>query len=78
MISDERLEEIIYRAEMFGHGAGYTPDEIIPMAKELLTLRAQVERIYDAATYGDDSELFEEIQAARKLSSPELPTDSTT
>ena len=38
-VSNERVEEIIYRAEMFGHGAGYLPDEVIPMAKELLALR---------------------------------------
>lgn len=39
-VSNERVEEIIYRAEMFGHGAGYLPDEVIPMAKELLARRA--------------------------------------
>jgi len=38
-VSNERVEEIIYRAEMFGHGAGYLPDEVIRMAKELLALR---------------------------------------
>lgn len=38
-VSNERVEEIIYRAEMFGHGAGYLPDEVIPMANELLALR---------------------------------------
>lgn len=38
-VSNDRVEEIIYRAEMFGHGAGYLPDEVIPMAKELLALR---------------------------------------
>lgn len=38
-VSNERVEEIIYRAEMFGHGAGYLPEEVIPMAKELLALR---------------------------------------
>lgn len=38
-VSNERVEEIIYRAEMFGHGAGYLPNEVIPMAKELLALR---------------------------------------
>lgn len=38
-VSNERVEEIIYRAEMFGHGAGYLPNEVIPMAKELLAMR---------------------------------------
>lgn len=38
-VSNERVEEIVYRAEMFGHGAGYLPDEVIPMANELLALR---------------------------------------
>jgi hypothetical protein len=38
-VSNERVEEIIYRTEMLGHGAGYLPDEVIPLAKELLALR---------------------------------------
>lgn len=38
-VGTERVEEIIYRAEMFGHGAGYLPDEVIPIAKELMALR---------------------------------------
>lgn len=44
MISEERLtesqiKEIIYRTEMFGHGAGYSPDEVISMAREVLAHR---------------------------------------
>ncbi len=34
----ERLQEITSRIDMFGHGAGYTPDEVAAMARALLAV----------------------------------------
>ncbi|EJQ6930752.1 hypothetical protein NZZ20_004788, partial [Escherichia coli] len=32
-ITKERISEIISRIEMYGHGAGYTADEVLALAK---------------------------------------------
>lgn len=37
--SVERLEEIIGRAEFWGHGAGYTPCEVIVLARIALAVK---------------------------------------
>lgn len=34
----ERLKEISYRIDMYGHGAGYNPDEVGVMARALLAV----------------------------------------
>lgn len=35
-ITKERISEIISRIEMYGHGAGYTADEVFGLAKMAL------------------------------------------
>lgn len=37
--SVERLEEISSRIEMYGHGAGYTADEVLALARVALALK---------------------------------------
>ncbi|BCL11079.1 hypothetical protein MYEC719_p30081 (plasmid) [Escherichia coli] len=32
-ITEERISEIISRIEMYGHGAGYTADEVLALAQ---------------------------------------------
>ena len=36
-ITEERISEIISRIEMYGHGAGYTADEVLALAQMALT-----------------------------------------
>ncbi|EFH5566735.1 hypothetical protein ABSY27_20095 [Escherichia coli] len=38
-ITEERISEIISRIEMYGHGAGYTADEVLEIAQQMLALR---------------------------------------
>ncbi|HAX7040597.1 hypothetical protein [Shigella flexneri] len=38
-ITKERISEIISRIEMYGHGAGYTADEVLEIAQQMLALR---------------------------------------
>ena len=38
-ITEERISEIISRIEMYGHGAGYTADEELEIAQQMLALR---------------------------------------
>ncbi len=38
-ITEERISEIISRIEMYGHGAGYTADEGLEIAQQMLALR---------------------------------------
>ena len=38
-ITKERISEIIARIEMYGHGAGYTADEVLEIAQQMLALR---------------------------------------
>ncbi|HAD8627327.1 hypothetical protein SND13_08960 [Escherichia coli] len=38
-ITKERISDIISRIEMYGHGAGYTADEVLEIAKQMLALR---------------------------------------
>ncbi|SQN02317.1 Uncharacterised protein [Escherichia coli] len=38
-ITEERILEIISRIEMYGHGAGYTADEVLEIAQQMLALR---------------------------------------
>ncbi|MEF5314609.1 hypothetical protein U9460_19415 [Escherichia coli] len=38
-ITKERISDIISRIEMYGHGAGYTADEVLEMAQQMLALR---------------------------------------
>lgn len=35
-ITEERISEIISRIEMYGHGAGYTADEVLALAQMAL------------------------------------------
>lgn len=37
-ITEERISEIISRIEMYGHGAGYTADEVLEIAQQMLAL----------------------------------------
>lgn len=48
--SVERLEEIIGRAEFWGHGAGYTPCEVIALARIALAVK-QAEPVIDDHTH---------------------------
>lgn len=47
--SVERLEEIIGRAEFWGHGGGYTPCEVIALARIALEVK-QAEPVIDDHT----------------------------
>ncbi|EBV2175809.1 hypothetical protein MZH24_23425 [Escherichia coli] len=38
-ITEERISEIISRIEMYGHGAGYTAEEVLEIAQQMLALR---------------------------------------
>ncbi|HAV9958144.1 TPA: hypothetical protein JLH71_002522 [Escherichia coli] len=38
-ITKERISDIISRIEMYGHGAGYTADEVLEIAQQMLALR---------------------------------------
>lgn len=38
-ITKERISEIISRIEMYGHGAGYTAEEVLEIAQQMLALR---------------------------------------
>ncbi|MEW1002704.1 hypothetical protein AB0Z92_17505 [Escherichia coli] len=38
-ITKERISDIISRIEMYGHGAGYTADEVLELAQQMLALR---------------------------------------
>lgn len=38
-ITEECISEIISRIEMYGHGAGYTADEVLEIAQQMLALR---------------------------------------
>ncbi|HFY9485304.1 TPA: hypothetical protein ACIIR4_004115 [Salmonella enterica subsp. enterica serovar Typhimurium] len=38
-ITEERISEIISRIEMYGHGAGYTADEVLEISQQMLALR---------------------------------------
>ncbi|MEY0771888.1 hypothetical protein AB7277_18235 [Escherichia coli] len=42
-ITEERISEIISRIEMYGHGAGYTADEVLEIAQQMLALRQKVQ-----------------------------------
>lgn len=55
-ITKQRVEEIISRIEMYGHGAGYTADEVYDLAVLALNLSniANLKR-YELNTGGCDS-----------------------
>ncbi|HCM3027405.1 TPA: hypothetical protein N3E80_002895 [Salmonella enterica subsp. enterica serovar Typhimurium var. monophasic 4,[5],12:i:-] len=38
-ITKERISDIISRIEMYGHGAGYTAEEVLEIAQQMLALR---------------------------------------
>ncbi|MCQ6881671.1 hypothetical protein NPS68_19405 [Escherichia coli] len=38
-ITEERISEIISRIEMYGHGGGYTAEEVLEIAQQMLALR---------------------------------------
>jgi hypothetical protein len=58
--SVERLEEIIERAEFWGHGAGYTPCEVIVLARIALAVKQAQPGEWVTYWPDTDDEIFRE------------------
>lgn len=71
----ERLEEIKYRTEMYGHGAGYTADEVELMARALLAVLDAQE--IPVAFYANDAYYNTESAALKDGAEEVMPLYTT-
>ena len=62
-ITEERISEIISRIEMYGHGAGYTADEVLEIAQQMLALRQKEQ--HESNTCGLNFEQWLEQQRGK-------------
>lgn len=53
-LTTERIEDIIARIEMYGHGAGYTADEVLELAKIALSVKQAQPVAYTSVDALDD------------------------